>query len=158
MLPYERWFVVVVNEQDVQQLKDVALITAVAVRYCSALDTRNWDALEECFTPDVSADYAGHGLLAGLSAVQKACRDALEPLAVSQHLLGNHQVAVDGDAATHECYFQAQHIRPETPGGCSYLVAGRYRDRLTRQQDGWRIRHRELQVLWTTGNPAVLSN
>jgi hypothetical protein len=34
-------------------------------------------------------------------------------------------------------------------------VAGTYKDDLVRQNDGWRIRRRELVVTWTHGNPAI---
>ena len=63
-----------------------------------------------------------------------------------------HQVRVDGDTATNRCYLQAQHV----VGGANYIVGGRYEDRLVRTDDGWRIAHRALIVMWTEGDPSVL--
>jgi hypothetical protein len=122
-----------------------------------ALDDRDWARLRTCFTPDAYGDYAGIGALHGYEAVERACRHALEPLAASQHLLGNHAVTVDGDEARASCYFQAQHVRPGTPGGGTYVVAGTYRDRMVRTPEGWRIAERRLSVTWTEGNAAVLT-
>jgi SnoaL-like domain len=41
--------------------------------------------------------------------------------------------------------------------GTQYVVAGRYDDRFVRTASGWRISHRTLSVMWTSGNPAVLA-
>ena len=70
--------------------------------------------------------------------------------------MSNHQVAIDGDAATCRCYFQAQHVRHGTEGGDNFIIAGRYEDRLVRTAGGWRIEHRVLTVDWTEGNPSVV--
>lgn len=140
----------------VRALLDRQEVVAVCVRYATALDRRDWALLRRCFAPDVVAEFEGMGTLDGYEAVEAACRGALEPLAASQHLLGNHEVTVDGDAAHASTYFQAQHVRPGTEGGDTYIVAGTYTDRLARDGDGWRIVHRRLDVVWTDGNSAVL--
>jgi len=139
-----------------QQLSDREAIVGLCVQYAAALDQRDWAMLRQCFLPDVVAEYAGIGTLRGYDAVEQVCRQALEPLGVSQHLLGNFAVELDGDDARCRCYFQAQHVREGTPGGDKYLVAGAYTDRVVRQPEGWRIAHRALDVMWTDGNSAVL--
>lgn len=138
-------------------LADREEIRAVCVRYATALDRRDWPLLRRCFRPDVVAEYEGIGTLDGYEAVEDVCRRALEPLGASQHLLGNHDVDLDGDVAHCSTYFQAQHVRPGTPGGDLYVVAGTYTDRMERGDDGWRIAHRRLDVVWTDGNSAVLA-
>jgi hypothetical protein len=65
-------------------------------------------------------------------------------------------VSVDRDTATAECDLHAQHVRKRTEGGSRFIIGGRYYDRLTRTDAGWRITHRALEVLWFSGNPAVL--
>ena len=91
-------------------------------------------------------------MLDGIEAIRGRIRTALQHLDDSQHLVGNHEIAVDGDAATHRCYLQAQHVREAAVGGPNYIVAGRYEDRLARTDAGWRITHRTLTVMWTDGN------
>ena len=130
-------------------------IVAVAFRYCRALDTKDWPALATVFLPDATADLSSGTDLVGLEAIVGRIRTALEHLDDSQHLVGNHEVLVDGDAATHRCYLQAQHVRRAATGGPNYLVGGRYEDRLVRTAQGWRIAHRTLTVMWTDGNVVV---
>jgi 3-phenylpropionate/cinnamic acid dioxygenase small subunit len=137
-------------------LLDRQAVVDVCVRYATALDQRDWKLLRTCFTADAEGDYDGIAPLHGYDAFEAVCRRALEPLAASQHLLGNFAVDVAGDEANSTCYFQAQHVKPGTPGGDNYIVAGSYTDRHVRTEDGWRIARRRLAVTWTDGNPAVL--
>jgi hypothetical protein len=141
---------------DLATLLDRQAVVDVCVRYATALDGRDWALLRTCFTPDVEGDYGGGRLVHGYEAVETMCRQALEPLAVSQHLLGNFTVEVSGNEASSSCYLQAQHVRPGTPGGDHFSVAGTYTDRLVHAPDGWRIARRRLEVTWTDGNPDVL--
>ncbi len=140
----------------VRSMEDRQAIVDVCTNYALALDSRDWPLLRTCFTDDAVADYGGPAN-EGYEAIEQTCRAALEPLVASQHLLGNHLVAVDGDQAGSTCYFQAQHVMEGLPGGTHYIVAGRYDDELVRTPSGWRITHRTLTVLWTSGNPEVLS-
>lgn len=140
---------------EIQMLLDERDIVAVISRYCRALDTKNWALLNEVFLPDATADLATTSELVGIEAIVDRIRTALELLDDSQHLVGNHEVDVDGDNATHRCYLQAQHVRAAAVGGPNYLVGGRYEDRLVRTSAGWRIAHRTLTVMWTDGNLAV---
>ena len=139
-----------------QQVIDERDITAVAVAYTWALDQHRWDALRDVFTSDATATLGHPNRLVGIDAIIGRVRAALESLDDSQHLVGNHEVVIDGDTATHRCYLHAQHIRAAANGGPHYVVAGRYEDDLARTDDGWRITHRNLHVMWTDGNSAVV--
>jgi 3-phenylpropionate/cinnamic acid dioxygenase small subunit len=138
------------------RLQDTTDITAVQVQYAMALDAREWESLRACFVPDAVADYGDLGRFEGYDAIEALCRAALTPLTRSQHLLGNHVATVDGDEATAQCYFQAQHLKTGTAGGETFIIAGKYDDVLTRTPAGWRIRHRTLETWWTDGNAAVV--
>jgi 3-phenylpropionate/cinnamic acid dioxygenase small subunit len=130
-------------------------IGEVLFRYGYALDSRDWEQLRTCFLPEVVGHYGGDPLT-GYEAIEQLCRTTLEPLSVSQHLIGNVTVTVDGDEARSVCYLHAQHVRPGTEGGEQFIFAGRYLDRLVRMPDGWRIADRTLEAMWTSGNPAVI--
>lgn len=130
-------------------------ITRLCYRYGKALDDRDWERLRSCFLPDAVADYEGLERCEGYEAIERVCRGALEPLTRSQHLIGNVFPTVDGDAATSECYLQAQHVQAGTPGGDTFIVAGRYSDELVRTEGGWRIARRRLETWWTSGNAGV---
>jgi hypothetical protein len=139
-----------------QSLVDERDIVRVALRYARALDTKDWALLDEVFLPDATAELGSRTLLEGIEAIRRRIRTALEALDASQHLVGNHEVDVVADTATHRCYVQAQHVRRAAPGGPNYIVAGIYEDRLVRTAAGWRIAHRTLSVMWTEGNLAVV--
>jgi hypothetical protein len=89
---------------DPDDLVDRQAIVDVCTTYALALDSRDWARLRACFTEDAVADYGGIGASAGYEAIERTCRAALEPLSASQHLLGNHLVRLDGDAADSTCY------------------------------------------------------
>ena len=136
-------------------LVDERAIIQLTIDYAWALDTSDWDALRRVFTPDVVA-HLGTGEQIGIEAVIEKCSGALGPLDDSQHIVTNQQVTVDGDTATCRAYLHAQHIRRQTEGGDLFVVAGRYEDQLVRTANGWRIKARDLIVMWTDGNPEVV--
>lgn len=139
-----------------QRLVDRQEIADLCVRYTFALDTKDWQLLESCFTTDPVFVHPG-GRLQGFPAILARTSAALEPLDATQHLLGNVVVAVDGDTATASSYFQAQHVRANAPGGDTYLIAGSYTDSLVRAADGWRIAQRVQAYMWRDGNRAVIA-
>lgn len=141
---------------DLQRLIDERAIVGVALTYCRALDTRDWELLRTIFVPDATARLGTSSQQEGVDAIIDRCRAALGALDLSHHLVGNHEVSVDGDVATHRCYLQAQHVRTAADGGSNFVVAGRYEDRLVRTDEGWKIAHRDLVTMWTEGNPAVV--
>ncbi len=127
----------------------------LTVSYCWILDTGQHERLAEVFVPDGVAVYAGQRF-DGVDAIRAKVSESLSHLDASQHIVANHQVRLDSDTATGRCYFQAQHVRAAAPGGgANFIVAGTYTDEFVRTHQGWRIRHRVLDVLWTEGNPAV---
>jgi hypothetical protein len=146
-------------ERSAQLLADRQEIIDVTIAYCWALDTKQWDALDEVFLPDATAYLGTPDLLEGLDAIRDRISRALSPLDDSQHLVATHQVVVDGDQATCRCYLQAQHVRHAAAGpgrGANFIIAGRYEDRLVRTPNGWRIAHRDLLPMWREGNPEVI--
>ena len=142
-------------DEVVRRLVDEREIIGLAVRYCHAVDARDYDALRDVFVADATADLAGIGEV-GLEAIIARCRRVLDPCNATQHLVGNHLVTLDGDTATAQCEVQAQHIRRGVDGGSTFTLGGRYRDQVTRTPAGWRITHRDLETSWVTGNPGVL--
>jgi ketosteroid isomerase-like protein len=139
----------------VRELIDRQEIADLCVRYTFALDTKDWVLLESCFT-DAPAFVHPGGRLEGFEAILARTRGALESLDASQHLLGNVIAEVNGYTARATSYFQAQHVRAGTPGGDTYIIAGRYTDTLARTTDGWKIAERVQVYLWRDGNRAVV--
>jgi ketosteroid isomerase-like protein len=141
---------------DLDALLDKQAITEACYRYGIALDSRDWSRLATCFTPDAEAYYMDLPPCHGYQAIEDTCRGALSPLTATQHLIANVTVDLDGDEANSICYLQAQHVKTGTPGGDNFIIAGRYLDVFVRTAEGWRIRERRLEAIWTDGNPAVV--
>jgi hypothetical protein len=135
-----------------RDLADWAEISAVITRYCTALDTRNWELLRDVFTPDAVRD----GGTGGADGIIALVRRTLERVDTTQHLVGNLVVHLEGDEATATSAAIAQHVRAGAPGGPDYLVGARYSDRLVRTPAGWRIAHRTIHRVWRTGNREVI--
>ncbi len=136
--------------------EDRQAIADVTVRYCWAIDSRDWGDLARVFTEDAEADFGFHPTVRGLPEIEGLLRRVLLPLDASQHIVANHQIESGEAGVRSRCYFHAQHVRRGIPGGANYVVAGVYRDTWASTQEGWRIRARRLDVLWTEGNAAVV--
>ena len=137
------------------EYEDRADIIAVTHDYCWALDRNEWDELHNVFLPEATALLGSHAC-GDRDEIKQVCLASLGKLDDSQHIVGTHQVRIDGDTATSRCYLHAQHIRRDAEGGPHYVVAGRYEDDFVRTPDGWRIKRRVLAVMWTEGNVGVV--
>lgn len=140
-------------------LLDRADISAVMHRYCTAVDTRDWDLLASCFTADLEADFRSFGArepVAGRAAWVEAVRGTIGGLDATQHLTANHVHHVDGDVARLTAYLQVVHWLANELGDAEYTVGGYYDCDLRREEDGWRICRYRLTVTWQRGNRHIL--
>ena len=87
--------------------------------YAFAVDTLQWDLFDKVFTPDVKADYLGHGWT-DLESWKHDFDVQHRALHTSQHTVTNHQVVVDGDRATATSYAHARLIREDPEGGDNF--------------------------------------
>lgn len=135
------------------QLADRLAVTDTVVAYATAVDTRDWTLFESLFTHDAVWEYQAAGERhTGPDLITGRVRPSIDRLDATQHLLTNHVVAVDGDTATHTCYYLAQHLR----AGSRFLAAGRYADTLRRVDGRWLISARVLISTWSEGDPGVV--
>jgi len=91
--------------------------------------------------------------LEGVEPVAQFCARALDPLDASQHRIGSVEVKLERGRATSVSYLCAEHLKD----GRRFTVGGRYVDQWSRTPAGWRIAQRELEILWTDGDPRVLA-
>ena len=139
----------------VEDATDIRAIVDLTIAYTWALDTRSYDDLHRVFTADAVADLRG-SIHEGIESILERVTGGTSRFDVTQHLVGNQQVHLDGDSATCRTQLQAQHVKLGTPGGDTFIVGGIYHDEMVRTADGWRIRHRRLEQTWSSGNPVVL--
>jgi hypothetical protein len=133
-------------------LTDRLDVADVLARYCTALDARDWDGLRDVFLATASCDYGALGSPAGVGEIIQLVRGTIGDLDATQHHVANVVVEVSGDVATATCSLISQHIR----GDRHYLLGGLYGDRLVRTPAGWRIEHRTLTRLWSTGDRDII--
>jgi 3-phenylpropionate/cinnamic acid dioxygenase small subunit len=136
-------------------LIDRLAVEDVLTRYAFALDRRDWDLLETCFVSDAVLVYEPLPEFSGFATLRAAMQFGLEGT-VTQHLITNIRITVDGDQAESWCYGHATHRRDDVDGGNLFVTGGAYEDSLTRAADGWRIARRHVHAKWTWGNPRVV--
>jgi 3-phenylpropionate/cinnamic acid dioxygenase small subunit len=138
---------------DLQALADRLDIEDVLTRYAWALDTKQFDDLDDVFTPDAHIDYTSSGGEAGAYPDVKAWLAKVLPnFPAYQHLVTNKQITIDGDRATSRAEFYNPMVIAKRDGTTSiFFVGGEYHDQLVRTPDGWRITNRLEKSIWTDG-------
>lgn len=125
-----------------------AEIVELLARYATAIDSRDWDALDSVFTPEATFDATtvGYDLLDGLAHIKRhMATDARHPAA---HLILNVSADITGDQASVRSRLAAlQHD--------GRLFTGEYRDQLTHTDTGWRIQSRVYSRLQQPSDPAL---
>lgn len=135
-----------------EQLTQHRAIEDLLVKYATALDSRQYDLLSEVFVDDAVAVYVGVAECDGLQNIVKLVSSVLVQCAVTQHLLGNFRIAINGNEATAQCYLQAIHTGQGDYANALHTVWGEYSDKLVLTDRGWRIQHRELRTLHAAGD------
>jgi SnoaL-like domain len=128
------------------------------VRYTTVCDRRAWDRIGEVFAADAGGNYGGWKLRSR-DGFEQMLRQHLDGAGATQHLIGNHVVAIDGDRASAQCSVHAFHVgvAGSARAGETYTVIGMYDDTLMRTADGWRITHRILTVDAEVGDREILT-
>jgi ketosteroid isomerase-like protein len=125
-------------------MSDTDAITETLVRYATAVDTRDWELLRSCFLPDVVADYGNVGQWVDLTGLVDFMEEAHAGFGVSNHMLSNIVVRVDGDRAAATSSVHAVLVFASDASQWVDMV-GRYEDQLRRTADGWRIGRRTFR-------------
>lgn len=125
-------------------LSDLADRVAIAdqlTAYASAVDSGEFAALAQVFTPDAHIDYSATGGIAGTPAECIAWLGSVLPgFSAYCHFLGNTEFHLDGDSARTRTLC----LNPMQAPGAAFLLALYYDDEWQRTADGWRITTRTL--------------
>ncbi len=147
-------------ESRARRVEDRLDVIDATSRLCVLIDARDWDGVERLFAEQVDLDYTalngGEAQTVRPADIVAGWRAALEPLATTQHLLGNHLIEVLGDEATCVANVQGTHSSPCRTGSPLWVVGGRYDFRLRRGPSGWRITAMKLSVQWASGNRNIM--
>ena len=136
-----------------QELVDRIEIESVLRQYAWALDAREYDRLDDVFTPDAFLDYTTAGGIKGsYPEVKQWLAEVLPGFPAYQHLISNAQVTVTGDTATSRAAFYNPMGHDRADGTRAYFhCGGEYHDQWVRTDKGWRIRDRFEQTVWMDG-------
>ena len=135
----------------VQDIADRIEIDDLLTRYATALDAKDWDVWASCFTADAFIDYTAAGGVKGtLPEVRQWLTTVLAAFPMTQHLVTNRAVCIEGDTATcRSCLFNPMGL-PDDGGLMVFFEGGYYRDKLVRTTNGWRIAERIEEPTFST--------
>jgi hypothetical protein len=140
---------------DLAQISDRIEIGDLLTRYTRAIDSGDWDRLDDVFLPEARVDYTATGGIAGPFPEVKAWLARMLPIfARRQHVIAQSEVMVDGDTATLLAYFvNPMVIVPERGPESLWEFGGYYHHTLVRTPDGWRSRELVEELVWKRGVP-----
>lgn len=141
-------------------LSDREQLYDLMVRYGRANDTKDIELFRTCFTDDVVFEVGYFGSRAsGLDALAEHWLPRVK-LFGSTHHFSNFSFDLEEEDGSFSCLLMAQHWpagadgMDDTP---TYLVGGRYDVTVRRLPVGWRASRWHLTLLWSSGDPTVLS-
>jgi 3-phenylpropionate/cinnamic acid dioxygenase small subunit len=138
-----------------QEISDRLEIEELLVRYSHTVDTQDWDAFEQVFTPDAVIDYTEMGGPRGdVRATRAFLESAMPRFASYQHLVSNIVIELDGDAARARTICFNPMVLPADEGEPHVFFCGLwYRDQLVRTDAGWRIADRYEERSYIYNSP-----
>jgi hypothetical protein len=116
---------------------DVLEILQLYARYNTAIDGHDPKAFSACFVEEGRLD-SGSGVFEGHKAIAGFAAGVNSNLPGMRHYPTNIVVDVEGRSATGSAFLTCYDVR----GGFRVTATGRYADRLTRTESGWRFTQR----------------
>ena len=131
---------------DRQALADRIAAEDLLTRYATAVDRRDWEQYRSIFTADAEIDYTAAGGIAGtVDEIVEFLSTSLELFEMTQHLVSNIDLEVNGASATVTAMFNNP---MRLPGGDTWFTGGWYHPELVRTPDGWRSRRLREESAW----------
>jgi SnoaL-like domain len=126
-----------------QEISDRLEIEQVLVRYCHAIDERDWDTYRSVYTDDAIIDDIGAGPGNTVDQMVEFLPQALEKVVLIQHAISTSRVDIDRDTATAKTVCHCPVVLETGDGKTEMFFQGLwYDDELARTQDGWKISKR----------------
>ena len=136
---------------DRQALEDRIAAEDLLTRYATAVDRRDWEQYRSIFTADAEIDYTSAGGIAGtVDEIVEFLSTSLEMFEMTQHLVSNIDLEVDGDSATVTAMFNNP---MRLAGGDTWFTGGWYHHDLVRTPDGWHSRRLREESAWLDRAP-----
>jgi len=138
-----------------QELSDRREIDDLLVAYCHAIDSHDWDALDQVFTPDAIIDYEECGGPRGIfPEIKTFLAKRLPDFVYKQHIVSTSLVIINGDRASGRTTCTNPMGLREAGGSIRQMSFHLwYIDEFVRTPEGWRIAHRREQLSHTVDVP-----
>jgi hypothetical protein len=126
---------------------DRLAIQDLIARYAVAVDSRDYDDLDELFTPDAHIDFTAFGGPCGPpEEIKTFLRESLAFFRRTQHLMGLPVITLDGDRATARTPCTNPMVLDDADGATKvWLIGLWYDDELARTDRGWRFTSRRQE-------------
>lgn len=133
-----------------QHISDRLEIQDVLVRYCHAVDRKQWDILQTLFTDDATVDYSAFGGPKGPAGeLPGYFIDVLANVRSTQHTISTSLIDLTEDHAVVRSAAQVMMISDAPNNTDHVLFVGLwYRDSLVKVADGWKLRERVQEYSW----------
>jgi 3-phenylpropionate/cinnamic acid dioxygenase small subunit len=142
------------RELSIRELSDRRQIDDLLTRYTVAIDTKDWNLLDTCFTSDARVDYTTSGGTKGAyPEVRQWLEKALSVFPMTMHFISNSVVEINGDRATARTYVINPMGFPKQDGSLHLFTVGAYyNDKLVHTEQGWRIAERFEEQAYLEGS------
>jgi 3-phenylpropionate/cinnamic acid dioxygenase small subunit len=139
------------------ELSDHHEITQLMYEYATAVDTLQYDRIDNLFTPDGVIDYrAFEGPNGRWLEVKEWAEQSLREFPIRKHYITNTTVeySPDREVASSVSYWRSPVGLERDDGTLEVFESGgRYADTLVRTPNGWRITERVVHADWVIGAP-----
>jgi ketosteroid isomerase-like protein len=126
-----------------EEIADRMEIEQLLVRYCHAIDSRDWDAYRSVYTPDAVIDDVGAAPGNSVEDMVAFLSRALDGVIQIQHAISTSLVEIDGDTASARTVCHCPVVLDRGTGETEMFFQGLwYVDELVRTPAGWRIAKR----------------
>ena len=139
---------------DLAQISDRLEIEALLTRYTRAIDTGEWDRLDDVFTPDAADRLHRVGRHRGAVRRDEAVarRDAADLPETGCTSSARSTARSTATTATVAAYFHNPMVLPQDEAeGLLVEFGGIYHHELVRTPDGWRSRRLLEEIVWKRG-------
>ncbi len=146
---------------DLQYLYDRLQIVDLMNNIAVCADSGDWDKLiSHVFAEEVTVNYSslfgGDAQTMNSTDLVNGWKGVLPGFKSTQHLLGNHQVTIDGDKASGMAYVRAHHYLPNPTGGDTWVIGGFYNYTFVKTDAGWRVSSMKLNLQYAEGNQTLI--
>lgn len=127
---------------NIEEISDRLEIQQLLAQYCTAIDSRKFDDLDDLFADDAEIDLSATGGATGpYPEVKTWLMATLGGLGPSAHLVSNSDLRLSGRTATARTLC-ANPLVLDAKTNAVYLLWFWYQDEFVKTGDGWRFRRR----------------